>query len=140
MDCSLPGSSAHGIFQTRILEQAAISISRDVPTQESNLCLSCHLHWQAGSLPIVPLEKSEDYMPSVHMSLLYTYESIKNTYLLVGRQDSAGPVTVCTHDRAEVLLRPYRECLRGFAGTLCALLPLLPPPIPSERPGAATLL
>lgn len=38
-------------------------------------------------------------------------------------------VTVCTHDRAEV---PHNrtECLRGFAGTLCALLPLLPPPIP----------
>ena len=25
MDCSLPGSSTHGIFQTRILEQVAIS-------------------------------------------------------------------------------------------------------------------
>ena len=28
MDCSLPGSSVHGIFQVRILEWAAISISR----------------------------------------------------------------------------------------------------------------
>ena len=28
MDCSLPGSSAHGIFQIRILEQGAISYSR----------------------------------------------------------------------------------------------------------------
>ena len=27
MDCSLPGSSVHGIFQTRILEWVAISIS-----------------------------------------------------------------------------------------------------------------
>ena len=27
MDCSLPGSSAHGIFQARILEQVAISYS-----------------------------------------------------------------------------------------------------------------
>ena len=28
MDCSLPGSSAHGIFQARILERVAISLSR----------------------------------------------------------------------------------------------------------------
>ena len=28
MDCSLPGSAAHGIFQARILEWAAISFSR----------------------------------------------------------------------------------------------------------------
>ena len=30
MDCSLPGSSAHGIFQARILEWVAISFSRDL--------------------------------------------------------------------------------------------------------------
>ena len=28
MDCSLPGSSVHGIFQTRMLEWVAISSSR----------------------------------------------------------------------------------------------------------------
>ena len=28
MDCSLPGSSVHGIFQVRVLEWVAISISR----------------------------------------------------------------------------------------------------------------
>ena len=28
MDCSLPGSSVHGIFQTRVLEWVAISFSR----------------------------------------------------------------------------------------------------------------
>ena len=31
MDCSLPGSSIHGIFQTRILEWVAISFSRGSP-------------------------------------------------------------------------------------------------------------
>ena len=29
MDCSLPGSSIHGIFQTRVLEWVAISFSRE---------------------------------------------------------------------------------------------------------------
>ena len=31
MDCSPPGSSVHVIFQARILEQVAISFSRDFP-------------------------------------------------------------------------------------------------------------
>ena len=30
MDCSLPGSSVHGIFQARILEWAAIAFSVDL--------------------------------------------------------------------------------------------------------------
>ena len=31
MDCSLPGSSVHGIFQARILEEVAISSPGDRP-------------------------------------------------------------------------------------------------------------
>ena len=31
MDCSLSGSSVHGIFQTRVLEWGAISFFRDIP-------------------------------------------------------------------------------------------------------------
>jgi len=31
MDCSLPGSSVHGILQARILERVAISLSRGLP-------------------------------------------------------------------------------------------------------------
>ena len=31
MDCSLPGSSVHGILQARILERIAISFSGDLP-------------------------------------------------------------------------------------------------------------
>ena len=56
-DCSLPGSSVHGILQTRIPEWVAISSSR-APFQprDSNLHLLCLLHWQAGSL-LVPCGK-----------------------------------------------------------------------------------
>ena len=40
MDCSLPGSSDHGILQARILQWVAISFSRgSSPTQGSNLSL-----------------------------------------------------------------------------------------------------
>ena len=31
MDCSLPGSSIHGIFQARVLEWGAIAFSSDPP-------------------------------------------------------------------------------------------------------------
>ena len=34
IDCRPPGSSVHGIFQARILEQVAISSSRDLPDPE----------------------------------------------------------------------------------------------------------
>ena len=37
MDCSLPGSSLHGIFQARILEWEAIILLQEIfPTQGSN--------------------------------------------------------------------------------------------------------
>jgi len=31
MDCSLPGSSVHGIFQARVLEWVATAFSDDIP-------------------------------------------------------------------------------------------------------------
>ena len=51
MDCSLPGSSVHGIFQARILEWVAISSSGDLPNPEIEL--QSHT-LQADSLPFVP--------------------------------------------------------------------------------------
>ena len=55
LDCSLPGSSVHGILQERILEWVAIPSSRGIfLTQGLNPCLLCLLHWQLGSLPLVP--------------------------------------------------------------------------------------
>ena len=50
MDCSPSGSSIHGIFQARILEQVAVSSSRGIfQTQGWNLHL---LHWQVDFLKL----------------------------------------------------------------------------------------
>ena len=53
MDCSLPGSSAHVIFQARILEWVFC-----IPGDPLDLGLSPHLfhllHWQADSLLLAP--------------------------------------------------------------------------------------
>ena len=39
MDCSLPGSSVHGIFQARVLEWCAIAFSIIIPKRQQSLCL-----------------------------------------------------------------------------------------------------
>ena len=58
VDCSPPGSSAHGIFQARILEWVAVSSSRGSSQPRNWVHISyVYLHWQAGSLPPVPPEK-----------------------------------------------------------------------------------
>ena len=56
MDCSPPGSSAHGVFQGRILEWFAIC-SGIFLTQRLNPPLLRLLHWQAESLPLSHLGK-----------------------------------------------------------------------------------
>ena len=40
MDCSLPGSSVHGIFQARILKRVAISFSRGSSQSTDQTCVS----------------------------------------------------------------------------------------------------
>ena len=53
MDCSLSGSSVHGLSQARIQEWVAISDSRvSAPSRNRNPCRLCHLHCQADSLPL----------------------------------------------------------------------------------------
>ena len=57
MDCSLPGSSIHGIFQARILEWVAISFSRGAfrPrdwTQVSHIVGRCFTVWATREAPM----------------------------------------------------------------------------------------
>ena len=41
MDCSPPGSSVHGISQTRILQQIAISFPKEFSRPREQTCISC---------------------------------------------------------------------------------------------------
>ena len=55
VDHSPPGSTVHGILQARIPEWVAMPSSKgSFPTQGLNVSLLHLLHWQAGSLPLVP--------------------------------------------------------------------------------------
>ena len=58
MDCSLPGSSVHGILPGKNTEVDVHALLQGIfPTQELNLGLLCLLHWHLGSLPLAPPEK-----------------------------------------------------------------------------------
>ena len=57
ISCSLPGSSVHGILQATILERVAEPSSGDLPNPGIEPTSHVYMHWQAGSLPLVPLGK-----------------------------------------------------------------------------------
>ena len=77
MDCSLSGSSVHGIFQARLLDWVAISYSRDhsQPTDRIPVsCISCIGKWivyhqrHLGSLSLIVLLSIYNvYIISVHI-------------------------------------------------------------------------
>ena len=54
MDRSPPRSSVHRILQARVLERVAMLSSRGSSWPGSNQCLSHHLRWWVGSLPLTP--------------------------------------------------------------------------------------
>ena len=51
MDCSLPGSSVHGIFQARVLEWGAIAFSDQVALMIKNLSANAVDARDAGLIP-----------------------------------------------------------------------------------------
>ena len=64
VDCSLPGSSVHGILQARMLEWVAVSFPRGFSQYKDWNCLSEDLlHWQAGSSPWTPPGKPTAVLP-----------------------------------------------------------------------------
>ena len=52
IDCSLPGSSVHGILQARILERVSLSSSSESSQPRDRTSVFCVLHWQVGYLPL----------------------------------------------------------------------------------------
>ena len=54
MDCSLLGSSVHGILLAKILEWVAMPSTRGSSGHRDWTHVSCLLHWQTSSLPLAP--------------------------------------------------------------------------------------
>ena len=61
MDCSMPGSSVHGIFQA-IPFGCHFLLQGIFLTQGLNPCLLSPLHWHVDSLPLSHLRKGDTYI------------------------------------------------------------------------------
>ena len=73
MDCSLPGSSVHGIFQARVLEWGAIAFSEYLLN-----CAQIHVHWVDDAIqPSHPLSPSSPsgFSVSQHQGLFQRVSS-----------------------------------------------------------------
>ena len=57
IDCSSPGFSIHRILQARILEYIAKTPRGSSQPRDQTHILFCFLHWQTGSLHLVPPAK-----------------------------------------------------------------------------------
>ena len=76
MHCSLPGSSVHGILQAGILAWVAMPSSRESSWSKDWSCISCLLHWQAGSYDYCHLRSpwctvQHKYLPCLLLSQTY---------------------------------------------------------------------
>ena len=71
MDCSPPGSSAHGIFQARVLEWGAIAFSREAHYSviKRNAFVSLLMRWMKLE-PIIQSEVSQKEKHQYSMLLL----------------------------------------------------------------------
>ena len=95
MDCSLPGSSVHGIFQARVLEWVAIAFSDALPYFLLNKVLApcpppgLHTHNETALKPII--SHLEQQLPSLWLMLLHYpgFLAVSETYQSGLSQDTA---------------------------------------------------
>ena len=69
MDYSLPGSSAHGIFQARTLERVAMPFSRGSSRPRDQTCVSCTGRW------IVYHGATREAQAKIHISCLQRFKT-----------------------------------------------------------------
>ena len=76
MDCSSPGSSAHGTLQASTGVGCHLLLQGILLTQRTNLGLLCLLYWQSYSLPVAPPGKP---LSSIH-TVIKMLKLHKGTY------------------------------------------------------------
>ena len=76
IDCSPPGSSAHGNLPGKSTGVGCHFLLQGIfPTQGSNPHLLCRLHWQTGSLPLAPPGKPNAWNTLVHLQRIPEWKS-----------------------------------------------------------------
>ena len=81
MDCSLPGSSVHGIFQARVLEWGAIAFSRKSETRIEKCQNSEDVNNEYTGVHYVTLKTTENF--SYHLKNKTPFNKIKEMFELV---------------------------------------------------------
>ena len=111
MDCSLSGSSVHGILQARILEWVALPFSRNLPNPGLNLHL---LLWQVGSLPAAPPGK---------LLILGIKKKKKDKYPLLLSNSEGNDLSICHPSSPSATLNSILyiklECFRETDENFC---------------------
>ena len=86
-DCNLPGSSAHGIFQTRILGKVAISFSRGSSRlrYQTPCLLQCRwilYHWATWEAPgLILLNNKKKNNPNKNGQKIWIHISLKKIHM-----------------------------------------------------------
>ena len=118
MDCSLPGSSVHGIFHARVLEWGAIAFSNNILGRRKG-CLtrkSCWFHFQGISLigsphPLhcIPLDHCSNFLPVLRFYLLPL--ALLCTVLFTEHAARVAPLLstlhLCMHAQSCLTLQPH---------------------------------
>ena len=152
MDCSLPGSSIHGIFQARVLEWVAIAFSNCPPEQRLNLTPVLFLYNHKSFIHRFskffichpPTPQTYSSSPSLekasHMSFLdfiYVFRSDQSlscvrlfaTPWIVARQASLS----ITNSRSSLKLTSIESVMLSSHLIFCRPHLLLPPILPRIR-------
>ena len=117
-DCSLPGSSVHGIFQARVLEWVAISFSRG-SSQPRDWALASHI---AGKCFIQKAQAFFFFFPIVSLSFSHCVVSDCDTMdcstpgflVLPGVCSNSCPLSQWYHPTFSFSVAPFSSCLQSF--------------------------
>ena len=80
MDCSLPGSSIHGIFQARVLEWVAIAFSTTSLTRDQTHTRCIGSHWITREVPLLD-SFNFIFIGKIYIAIAFFYMPYINPFL-----------------------------------------------------------
>ena len=83
MNCILPASSKHGIFQARLLEWVSIPYSRGSSQSWDQLSS----HWRADSLPLAPSRKCKGQLSKFMKTISPTFKRLTRLFLIINENN-----------------------------------------------------
>ena len=103
MDCSLPGSSVHGIFQARVLEWVAISFSNPVLLPS---------YFAKGETDIERFRGSQDHVTGNHEARIHTQAVLSMAHIQALGSSEAEKNTffLSTSHASGSMLGPWSTC------------------------------